>query len=89
MVQGREGSFLTIDQLDKDLVAMLKDLRVGEFSQPVAYTDERGKQGVRIVYLKSRSEPHRENLKDDYNKVSQRALEEKKKLRLKNGLMHI
>lgn len=89
LVQGREGSFLTIDQLDKDLVAMLKDLSVGEFSQPVAYTDERGKQGVRIVYLKSRSEPHRENLKDDYNKVSQRALEEKKMLRLRNGLMHI
>ena len=32
----------------------------------------------RVVFLKSRSEPHRENLKDDYNKISQRALEEKK-----------
>lgn len=78
MVQGREGTFLTIDQLDKDMVAIMKDLKVGEYSQPVAYADERGKQGVRIVYLKTRTEPHRENLKDDYNKVSQRALEEKK-----------
>ncbi len=78
MMQGRDGSFLTIDQLDKDLVAMLKDLKVGEFSQAVAYNDERGKQGVRIVYLKSKSEPHRENLRDDYNKVATRALEEKK-----------
>jgi peptidyl-prolyl cis-trans isomerase SurA len=33
---------------------------------------------VRIVYLKTRTEPHRENLKDDYNRVAQRALEEKK-----------
>jgi peptidyl-prolyl cis-trans isomerase SurA len=74
-----EGStYITIDQLDKDLVVMMKDLKVGEYSQPTEFTDERGKKGVRIVYLISRSEPHRENLKDDYNKISQRALEEKK-----------
>jgi peptidyl-prolyl cis-trans isomerase SurA len=78
MLQGRDGSFLTIDQLDKDMVVMLKDLRVGQYSQPVEFTDERGKKGVRIVYLKTKTEPHRENLKDDYNRVSQRALEEKK-----------
>jgi peptidyl-prolyl cis-trans isomerase SurA len=78
MVQGPNGNFLTIDQLDKDVVAVLKDLKVGEYSQPVAYTDERGKQGVRILYLKSQSQPHRENLKDDYGKVAQRALEDKK-----------
>lgn len=69
---------VTIDQLDKDLVAMLGKLRVGQYSQPTEFTDERGKKGVRIVYLKSKSEPHRENLKDDYNRVAERALEEKK-----------
>ena len=78
MKQGSNGSFLTIDQLDKDLVVMLKDLKVGQYSQPVEYTSERGKKGVRIVYLKSKTEPHRENMKDDYNKISSRALEEKK-----------
>ena len=78
-ITGRDGStYVTIDQLDKDLVAMLKDLRVGQYSHPVEYVDERGKKGVRIVYLKTRTEPHRENLKDDYSRVSQRALEEKK-----------
>ena len=78
MLQGRDGSFLTIDQLDKDIVLMWKELAVGEYSQPVEYTDERGKRGVRIIYLKNKTTPHRENLKDDYNKVSQRALEQKK-----------
>ena len=78
-VTGRDGStYVTIDQLDKDMVAMLKDLTVGQYSHPAEYTDERGKKGVRIVYLKTRTEPHRENLKDDYNRVAQRALEEKK-----------
>lgn len=76
--QGPNGSFLTIDQLDKELVLMLGKMKVGEYSKPVPFTDERQKQGVRIVYLKTRTEPHRENLKDDYNRISQRALELKK-----------
>jgi peptidyl-prolyl cis-trans isomerase SurA len=77
---GRDGStYVTIDELDKDVVNMLSKLKVGEISQPTAFTDEqRGKKGVRIVYLKSRSEPHRMNMKDDYNKIAQHALEEKK-----------
>ena len=56
----------------------MKILSIGEYSQPTEFSDDRGKKGVRIVYLKSRSEPHRENVKDDYNKIAQRALEEKK-----------
>ena len=74
-----EGStYITIDQLDKDMVLMLKDLKVGQFSRPKEFDDERKKKGVRIVYLISKTEPHRENIKDDYNKISQKALEEKK-----------
>lgn len=75
----RDGStYVTIDQLDKDAVVSLKKLKPGDISTPQTYTDERGRKAVRILFLKSRSEPHRENLKDDYNKVAQRALEVKK-----------
>lgn len=78
-ITGRDGSnYVTIDQLDKDLVLAIKDMKPGEISQPVSFVDERGKNAVRIVYFKERTEPHRENLKDDYNRISQRALEEKK-----------
>ena len=78
-IADRDGNtFLTIDQLDKDLVVRLKDLRVGEYSQPTEYTDEREKKGVRIVQLITRTEPHRENLTNDYNKIAQRAIEDKK-----------
>jgi len=78
-VTGPDGStYVTIDQLDKDMVAMLKDLKVGQYSYPAEFTDERGRKGVRIVYLKTKTEPHHENLKDDYSRVAERALEEKK-----------
>lgn len=79
LIMNYSGStFLTIDQLDKDLVVNLKNMKVGEISQPLTYTDERNRKAVRIILLKSTTEPHRENLKDDYNKIAQRALEEKK-----------
>jgi peptidyl-prolyl cis-trans isomerase SurA len=78
ILSGDGDSYNRIDELDKDIVAMLDKLKVGEYSQPAVFTDERGKKGVRILYLKSRSAPHRLNLRDDYNKVAQQALEEKK-----------
>ena len=80
-ITARDGSsYITIDQLDKDLVGVLntQHLKVGEVSQPSEFTDDKGRKAVRLVTLKSRSEPHRENLKDDYNKIAQRTTEEKK-----------
>lgn len=77
-IQCQNGTFCTIDQLDKDMVTLLPKLKLGEYSQPVSFTDERGKKSVRIVYLKTRTEPHVENMKDDYNREAQRALEIKK-----------
>jgi peptidyl-prolyl cis-trans isomerase SurA len=78
-ITNRDGStYVTIDALDKDMVGMLGKMKIGDISLPAAYTDEQGKKGVRIVYLKSRSEPHRMNLHDDYSRISQFALEEKK-----------
>ncbi len=78
-ITGRDGStYVTIDQLDKDIVGMLSKMKPGDISQPVAFESEQGKKGVRIVFLKSRSEPHRMNMHDDYSKISQFALEEKK-----------
>jgi len=75
----RDGSpYVTIDQMDKEMVAMIGKMKVGDFSQPTAFTGDGGKKGVRVVFLKSRSEPHRMNLADDYSKISQAALEEKK-----------
>lgn len=76
----RDGApYVTIDQLDKEIVVNLGKMKVGEYSQPVVYTDERtSKKGVRIIYLKSRSEPHRMNMLDDYDKIAQFAVEEKK-----------
>lgn len=78
IINGAGGGYVTIDELDKDLVKDLNKLKIGEYSMPLTFKDEREKRGVRIVNLRSKTEPHRENLKDDYNKIAIKALEEKK-----------
>lgn len=87
-VLNQDGStYVHIDQLpDKDMVKTLATLKVGDYSQPTAFTNEQGKQGVRILYLKSRTEPHKMNLNDDYNKIASMALETKKQKALDDWL---
>jgi peptidyl-prolyl cis-trans isomerase SurA len=80
---GADGSpIITIDQLEKEVVVLLDQLKPGQYAAPAVFKDERGKQGVRLLYLISRTDPHRENLKDDYSKVAGRALEQKKQEQL-------
>jgi len=78
-ITGRDGStYVNIDQLDKEMVVLMKNMKPGDISAPQIYLDDRGRKTVRLIYFKERTTPHRENLKEDYNKVAQRALEEKK-----------
>ena len=77
-VQGEDGSgFVTIDQLEKDMIPYLQTLKVGGYTQPVAFTNQQGKKGVRVIHLISQTDPHKENMRDDYNRIAARALQEK------------
>jgi len=53
-------------------------LKVGDISAAVLLKTERGKQEYRIYFLKSRSNPHKANLNEDYARIQQIALEKKK-----------
>jgi peptidyl-prolyl cis-trans isomerase SurA len=78
-MMGRDGNAsVTIDQLDKETVALISKMNVGDISPATAYTSEEKKAAVRIVFLKSRTEPHILNLRDDYNRIASEALEQKK-----------
>lgn len=84
-ITGRDGStYVNIDQLDKDMVVAMKDMKPGDVSAPQIFVDDRGRKTLRLIYFKERTTPHKENLKEDYNRVSLRALEEKKARVLEN-----
>ncbi|MDQ3191622.1 MAG: peptidylprolyl isomerase, partial [Bacteroidota bacterium] len=66
------------DQIEPSLFFTIDKLKVGEISTPVKMQVPGGKQAYRLLYLKKRTEPHRANLKDDYQKIQEAALNEKK-----------
>jgi peptidyl-prolyl cis-trans isomerase SurA len=65
-------------ELDPKIFFVIDKLKVGDISAPVLYKTDRGKEQYRIYYLKSRTVPHKANMQDDYAKIHQMALEEKK-----------
>jgi peptidyl-prolyl cis-trans isomerase SurA len=86
-IQGRSGgSFVIADELEIGLVKEVIALKPGEISEAKTFIDEQGKKGVRIVFLKSKTEAHRMNLTDDYSRIAQLALDNKKQAVLASWL---
>ena len=73
-----------LGQFDPTLAFTIDRLKVKEVTEPSLTTTKDGKQAYRILYLKSRSEPHKANLKEDYQKIQAAALNEKQQKLLKN-----
>jgi peptidyl-prolyl cis-trans isomerase SurA len=74
------------DQLDVSVFYVIDKLKPGEYSQPVPMKTDEGKQAYRILYLKTRTDPHRANMKEDYDKIQEAALKEKQNEEVKNWI---
>ncbi len=71
-------SFFETEHLDKSLIYAVEKLKVGEFTKPLPMQNEEGDNAYRIVYLKTLKQPHKANLKEDYDRIQKSALESKK-----------
>ena len=67
-----------LDQLKAEEYAALRDLEVGDITDPFESMDEDRRKLYKIIMIRSQSEPHRANLRDDYMTLMSMALEEKK-----------
>ncbi|HEX8349927.1 MAG TPA: peptidylprolyl isomerase, partial [Hymenobacter sp.] len=72
------SSYLPLDKLDPAIFFTIDTMKVGHITPPLPYRTDDGKDAMRIIWLKSNTPPHQANLKDDYQKISQAALNEKK-----------
>ncbi|MEJ2904486.1 peptidylprolyl isomerase [Pedobacter panaciterrae] len=70
-------TFIPADKLDPKVFVVVDTMKVGEVSQPVSFTDPDGKQGYKILYLKSKIPPHKGNLEQDYSKFKEKAQQDK------------
>ena len=69
----------TLGQLDKNMVATLNSMQPGDFSKAMQFATPDGKPGYRLIKLKNRIDPHKANLKEDYQRISMMATQDKKK----------
>ncbi len=72
------ASRLEVEHLEPALALMVDSLTPGSFSQPQTFAKETGETSTRIVFMRSRTEPHKANLVDDYARIQEVALEQKK-----------
>ncbi len=70
-------NWLTLDELSKEVNLVVRNMKLGEISEPFRTTDEKGNNIYCIVRLDAEIEPHRVNMKDDYNYLSEAALRDK------------
>ena len=80
LLQNRQegGSRLPLDKLDPAIFFTIDTMKVGSITPPLPYRSDDGKDGMRILWLKSNTAPHQANLKEDYQKIAASALNEKK-----------
>ncbi|MCF8380955.1 MAG: peptidylprolyl isomerase [Bacteroidales bacterium] len=88
MVNPRTNSSqFELKQLDTKDYEIARDLELGEVSKPYESLDENHKTVYKIIKLKSRTDPHRANLKQDYLLLQNMALEEKKQLIIEEWIL--
>ena len=69
---------IPVDQLDPTIYFTLDTMAIGSISHPSSYRMQDGKEAVRILFYKSKIPPHQANLEDDWQKIQDAALREKK-----------
>jgi len=72
------STMFKLDELQPNEYEIIRNMNVGEISEPFESVDENGKQVYKIVKLKRSTRPHRANLKEDYILLQQMALAEKR-----------
>lgn len=73
------NSTFEVADLDPSVYFAIDTMDIGDISAPMFYTNpQNGEEFVRIIWLRSRTEPHQANLEQDYAKIQAAAIQQKK-----------
>jgi peptidyl-prolyl cis-trans isomerase SurA len=70
-------TFIPAEKLDPKVFVAVDTMKVGSVSKPVYFTSQDGKEGYKVLFLKSKIPPHKGNLDQDYAKFKEKAQEQK------------
>lgn len=65
------------DEVDPTVFFQLEKMSIGEISKPIQSLSAAGTTAFKILYLKSRTQPHKADLSTDYQRIRDAALAEK------------
>lgn len=76
--QTARTTFIPVDKLDPAVFVVIDTMKVGDISKPVAFRSQQdGKEGYKVFFLKAKIPPHKGNLEQDYPKFKEQAQREK------------
>jgi peptidyl-prolyl cis-trans isomerase SurA len=67
-------NWFALDELNKEMYVKVRDMKVGEISDPFRTTDESNNPVFRIIRLDNEMQAHSANLKDDYQAICNAAV---------------
>ena len=70
-------TYIPTDKLDPQIALIVDTMKVGHASKPQLFTDQGNKKSYKILYLKSVTDAHKANLKQDFPKIKEVALSDK------------
>jgi peptidyl-prolyl cis-trans isomerase SurA len=71
-------TWFTLDELPREINLVVRDMKLGEISEPFRTADAKGNSIYVIVRLDDEVAPHRVNPEEDYNYLAEAALMDKK-----------
>jgi peptidyl-prolyl cis-trans isomerase SurA len=78
MLNPQDGSTkIPSDQVEPAIYFQIENMKELEIAPPTQYKTPTGETAYRIINFISKTEPHQANLKDDYQKIQQAALQSK------------
>lgn len=79
---GSGNTFFEIGDLEPDIYFAIDTMEIGQLSAPLQFKTGPGETAYRIIYLKSRTKPHKASLALDYSKIKAATIEQKKSMHI-------
>jgi peptidyl-prolyl cis-trans isomerase SurA len=76
------GTKISVDELDPNVFFTIDTMEVGSITKPLIFRQQDRSEAVRILYYKDRIRPHRADIRIDYQKIKQAALNKKRSEKL-------
>ena len=72
--------------VEPDIFFIVDSMKVGQISKPYICKNHEGKDAARILWLKTKTQPHKANMKDDYSKLQDAAVQKKQQDKMQDWI---